>query len=116
MSGVDIAAIIGAVAWGVLVLFLCYLLVSMFRLVNEISAMVKGVTDETVPLIGGLNETVAGVNVELARVDTIIAGVQSITATADQLVGVVHATVSNPLVKTAAFVYGTRNAARKLAD
>jgi hypothetical protein len=57
-----------------------------------------------------VNETVAGVNVELARVDTIVAGVQSITATTDQLVGVVHATVSNPLIKAAAFAAGGQGA------
>ncbi len=114
MSGADWAWIIAASFWGLLVLALCFVMVSVFRLVSELGSLVKGVTDETVPLLGGLNETVAGVNVELARVDTIVAGVQSITATADSLVGVVHATVSNPMIKVAAYAVGAARGAKKL--
>lgn len=114
MTGADWAWIIAASFWGVLVIALCVVMVSVFRLISQVGELVKGVTDETVPLLGGLNETVAGVNVELARVDTIIAGVQSITHTTDQLVGVVHATVSNPLIKVAAYAVGTGRAVRTL--
>lgn len=112
MSGGDWALIIISVFWAVLVVGLCFVLINVFRLVAQVTDMVKGVTDETVPLIGGLSETVSGVNVELARVDTIVAGVQSITATADSLVGVVHATVSNPMIKAAAWMTGTVVATR----
>ena len=119
MSGADWAWIIAASFWGVLVIALCFVMVSVFRLISEVGELVKGVTDQTVPLLGGLNETVAGVNVELARVDTIVAGVQSITATADSLVGVLHATVSNPMIKAAAWMTGTwaaTKSAKKLAE
>lgn len=119
MTGADWAWIIAAGFWGVLVVALCFVMVSVFRLISQVGELVKGVTDQTVPLLGGLNETVAGVNVELARVDTIVAGVQSITATADSLVGVVHATVSNPMIKAAAYLTGTLAAtksAKKLKE
>jgi len=116
VSGADWAWIIAAGFWGLLVIALCVAIIGVFRLLNQITDLVKGVTDETVPLLGGLNETVAGVNVELARVDTIIAGVQSITATADSFVGVIHATVSNPLVKAAALVAGAAKGAKALKD
>jgi uncharacterized protein YoxC len=114
MTGGDWALIIGAAFWGVLVIALCIVLISTLKLVNEIVLTVRGVTNETVGLLGGLNETVAGVNVELARVDTIIAGVQSITATTDSMVGVVHATVSNPLIKGVAYVAGVTKGVEKL--
>lgn len=114
MSGADWAWIIGAGFWGLLVLALCLVLVNVFRLISEISNMVRGVTNQTLPLLGGLNETVAGINVELARVDTIIAGVQSITATTERLVGVLHATVSNPAIKAAAYLAGAARGVRKL--
>jgi hypothetical protein len=116
MSGGDWALIIGAGFWGVLVIGLCVVLIGTLKLINEIVLTVRGVTNETVGLLGGLNETVAGVNVELARVDTIIAGVQSITATTDSMLGVVHAAVSNPLIKSVAFVAGVSKGAQKLAD
>lgn len=110
----DWALIIGASFWGVLVIALCFVLVSVFRLVSEVADLVQGVTSQTVPLLEGLNDTVAGVNVELARLDTIIAGVQSITATTDSLVGVVHATVSNPMIKAAAYAAGAARSYRQL--
>lgn len=116
MSGADWAWIIAASFWGVLVIALCFVMVGVFRLLGQIGQLVEGVTGETVPLLGNVNETVSGVNVELARVDAIIAGVQSITATADQLVGVVHATVSSPMIKVAAYVTGAARGARKLRD
>jgi hypothetical protein len=43
-----------------------------------------------------------------------VAGVQSITATTDQLVGVVHATVSNPVIKVAALSAGVSRAVAHL--
>lgn len=114
MSGADWGWIIIAGFFGLLVLFLCFVLLKVAKLLSGTVDLVKGVTEQTVPLIGGLNETVSGVNVELARVDAIMAGVQSITMTADSLVGVVHATVSNPMIKAAAFVAGTARGAKKM--
>ena len=114
MSGNEIAWLVAAGFWGLLVVALCVVLLAVFRLIANMADMVKGIGDQTVPLIGGLNETVSGINVELARVDTIVAGVQNITATADSLVGVLHATVSNPLIKLVAFSSGAARGVRKL--
>jgi uncharacterized protein YoxC len=116
VTATDWAWIAGAAFWGLLVIALVILIMRAVGLLDEVVRTVRNVTDETVPILRGVNETVAGVNVELARVDTIIAGVQSITATTDQLVGVVHATVSNPLIKAAAFAAGTARAARKMRN
>lgn len=114
MTAVDWAIIAGALFWAVLVVALVVLVAKVVGLLDEIVRTVRNVSDETVPILRGVNETVAGVNVELARVDTIVAGVQSITATTDQLVGVLHATLSNPLIKVAAFGAGVVRAGRKL--
>ncbi|MBW3663955.1 MAG: DUF948 domain-containing protein [Actinobacteria bacterium] len=116
MSGSDWAWIIAASFWGVLVIALSAVLMMLLRVLANVADMVKGITDQTVPLIGGLNETVSGINVELARVDAIVAGVQNITTTADSLVGVVHATLSNPLIKGAAYVAGITKAAKAMKD
>lgn len=112
MSASDWAWVIGAGFWGLLVVVLSVVLVNLFRLISHLGDLVEGITDQTVPLIGGLHETVSGVNVELARVDAIVAGVQSITTTADSMVGVLHATVSNPLIKAAAWAAGASAAAK----
>lgn|GEM_PF-693069 len=114
MDVADWAVVAAAVFWGVLVVSLCVAVLGTLRLLRQTTELVEGVTDQTVALLGSLNETVTGVNVELARVDTIVAGVQSITHSTDQIVGVVHATVSNPLIKVAAFAFGTGRAAKSL--
>ncbi len=108
----DWAVVSAAIFWGVLVVALCVLVTRMMRVLDESVRTIRTVTEEAVPILRGVNETVAGVNTELARVDTIMAGVQSITATTDKLVGVVHQTVSNPLIKAAAFLTGTLRASR----
>ncbi len=115
MTGTDWAWIIAAGFWALLVVVLCIVLLNVFRLISQIGDLVEGITDETVPLIRGVGETVSGVNVQLARVDDVVAGVQHMTSTADSLVTVVHATVSGPLIKVAAFAVGTARGARKLA-
>ncbi|MFN2556013.1 MAG: DUF948 domain-containing protein [Nitriliruptorales bacterium] len=114
MSAADWAWIIATGFWGLLVIVLCIVLLNVSRLISQVTQLVEGVTRETIPLIGSLGETVSGVNVELARVDSIIAGVQSITESADNLAGLLRATVSNPLVKVAAFTTGARRGLKKL--
>lgn len=114
MTGTDIAWIIAAGFWGLLVVVLCVVLFNVFRLISQVGELVEGVTDETVPLIAGVGETVSGINVQLARVDDVLSGVQHMTATADSLVTVVHATISTPLIKVAAFAVGTARGARKM--
>jgi uncharacterized protein YoxC len=110
----DWALLAAAVFWAVLVVALCLAIVGVLRLLRQTTDLVEGVTDQTVALLGTLNETVTGVNVELARVDTIVAGVQSITHSTDQIVGVVHATISNPLIKVAAFAVGAGRTVKQL--
>lgn len=106
MSGSEIAWIVIAGFFGLGVVVLSVVLLNVFRLISQVGDLVEGVTEETVPLIGSVNETVSGVNVELARVDAIMAGVQNMTSTADSLVSVLHATVANPLVKAAGYLAG----------
>lgn len=108
-------AIVGAVVfWGVLVFALSLALWRTVGLLEQATTTLRQTTEKTLVTLDGVNESVAAVNVELARVDTIIAGVQSITSTTDQLVGVVHATVSNPLVKVAGFAAGAVQASRRM--
>jgi hypothetical protein len=112
----DWMIVLAAAAWVALVVALCLLVARAIRAVDEVIGAVRTVSDETVPILRGVNETVSGVNVELARVDTIVAGVQSITATTDQLVGVVHATVTHPIIKGAAITAGVSRAYRTFRE
>lgn len=116
MTTRDWAIIFAVVFWGALVVVACWALTKVVALLEEATRDLRETTDRILPTLEQVTETAAGVNVELARVDTIVAGVQSITATTDQLVGVVHATVSNPLIKAAAFTAGAARAGKKLRE
>ncbi len=112
----DWAIVFAVMFWGLLVVVACWTLSKVAGLLEEATRDLRETTDRILPTLEQLTETTAGLNVELARVDTIIAGVQSITSTTDRLVSVLHATISNPLVKVAAFAAGTARAAKRLRE
>jgi uncharacterized protein YoxC len=110
LSGGEVAGLIVAVFWGVLVCFIAFVLVKLGKVVGDTSKLVQGVTDQTVPLLGEVTVSVTHVNAELERVDAITANVQSISTNVSALTGVFAATLGSPLIKVAAFSYGVRRA------
>lgn len=111
MSGGEIAGLIAASAFLLLVGILAIPLVKLGKVLGAAEEMVRGVTDKTIPLLGEVTTTVVHTNVELERVDAITANVQSITTNAKALTDVFAATMGGPIVKVAAFSYGVRRAA-----
>ena len=61
--------------------------------------------------LGQVQVSLDGVNVQLAKVDTMTTHAQNVTASIANLVTVVSAAAANPLVKVASFGYGLRKAA-----
>ena len=116
MSAVDWAWFAVAVLVGVLVVVLCVVMANLFRVITSTKELIDGVTSQTVPLLQQVNGTVGLVNQELARVDGILATAETVTGTVGHMVEVVSSTVSSPLVKASAFVYGLRKAAGKAAE
>lgn len=110
LSGGEIAGLIVAVFWAVLVCFMAFVLIKLGQVVGETSKLVTGITDQTVPLLGEVTTSVVHVNSELERVDAITANVQTITTNASALSSVFAATLGSPLIKVAAFSYGVRRA------
>jgi uncharacterized protein YoxC len=110
LSGGEVAGLIVAVFWGVLVCFIAFVLVKLGKVVGETGKLVSGVTDQTVPLLSEVTSSVVHVNVELERVDAITANVQTISGNVSALSGVFAATLGSPIIKVAAFSYGVRRA------
>src|SRR4051794_25862315 len=108
LSGGEIAGLIVAVFWAILVCFMAYVLVKLGKVVGDTSKLVTGVTDQTVPLLGEVTSSVVHVNLELERVDAITANVQTISSNVSALTGVFAATLGSPVIKVAAFSYGVR--------
>jgi uncharacterized protein YoxC len=110
MSGGEVAGLIVAVFWAILVCFLAYVLVALAKVLRETGSLVRGVTDQTVPLLGEVTTTVSSTNAQLVRVDAITSNAQTVTSNVASLSTLFAATLGSPLVKVAAFSYGVRRA------
>ena len=110
MSVGDVAGLIAAVAFVLLVGILAIPLVKLGGVLDETRNAIKGVSDETVPLIGEVTTTVTTANAQLVRVDAITSNVQAATTNVSALTALLAATLGNPVIKVAAFSYGVRSA------
>jgi len=110
----DISLIILAAFWGLLVFFLAAVLVIMVRVLESTKMLIDGVRSETVPLLGEVKHTVEGVNKELERADTIMESAGRMTKSVERITVVVEQTVSNPLIKFAAFAAGASRAFKRV--
>jgi uncharacterized protein YoxC len=125
MDAGEIAGLIAAGAFLMLVLVLTVPILKLGRTVDAATRAINDVVDRTGPLLTNVNTTVEnvntalgqvqvsldGVNVQLAKVDTMTEHAQNVTANVANLVTVVSAAAANPLVKVASFGYGLRKAA-----
>jgi uncharacterized protein YoxC len=125
MDAGQIAALVAAGAFLMLVIVLAVPILRVRHTVDAATRAINDLNDRTGPLLGNVTDTVAnmnaalgqvqtsldGVNVQLAKVDTMTGHAQNVTATIANLVTVVSAAAANPLIKVASFGYGLRKAA-----
>ncbi|OZM73031.1 DUF948 domain-containing protein [Amycolatopsis antarctica] len=112
MSAGQIAALIAAGAFVLLVLLLAIPLMKLGRTLDEATIAIRKAHENTDPLLHGANDTLTHVNAQLERVDGITAGAQTVTSNVSALSSVFTATLGGPLVKTAALSYGVSKAVR----
>ena len=109
----DFVGLAFAFFFALAVVFLCFVLLKVAKILEETQRLVAGITDKTVPLLGEVTTSVVHVNEELVRVDAITANVQSMTGNLSSLTSLFAATLGSPVIKVAAFSYGVRKAAGK---
>jgi hypothetical protein len=112
VSAGQIAALIAAGAFVLLVLFLVIALIKLGRTLDEATIAIRKAHQNTDPLLHGANDTITHVNTQLQRVDGITANAQAVSGNVSALSSVFTATLGGPLVKTAAFSYGVSKALR----
>ncbi|MEU3355488.1 DUF948 domain-containing protein [Streptomyces sp. NPDC037389] len=110
MSGGEVAGILVAVFWAILVSFIALVLVRLAQTLRAATKLVDDISEQAVPLLADASATVRSANTQLARVDSITADVQEVTANASALSSTVSSAFGGPLVKVAAFGYGVRRA------
>ncbi len=125
MGAGEVAALVAAGAFLMLVLVLAVPILRLRHTVDAATRAINDVNDRTAPLLANVTATVDnvntalgqvqvsldGVNVQLAKIDTMTSHAQNVTANVANLATVVSAAAANPLVKIASFGYGLRRAA-----
>ena len=112
MSVGQIAAIIAAVAFVVLVLLLAIPLIKLGKTLDEATIAIRKAHEGTGPLLDGAGTTITTVNAQLERVDGMTASAQAVAANTKALSSVFTATLGGPLIKVAALSYGLRKASQ----
>ncbi|MGW0704748.1 DUF948 domain-containing protein [Streptomyces sp. NPDC002643] len=110
VSGGEVAGILVAVFWAILVSFLAVALARLAQTLKATTKLVADVTDQAVPLLAEASTAVRSAQTQLDRVDAIASDVQEVTSNASALSTTVASTFGGPLVKVAAFGYGVRRA------
>lgn len=110
MSGGEVAGILVAVFWAILVSFLAVVLVRLAQTLRATTKLVAEVTEQAVPLLADASTAVRSAQTQIERVDAIASDVQEVTSNASALSTTVASTFGGPLVKVAAFGYGVRRA------
>ena len=106
----DIAGLIAALAFAYAVIRLGSVIGKAGKVLDEARIGVRGVSEQTVPLLSQVTDTVASTNEQIVRVDTITANVAAMSTNVNALTSLFAATLGSPVVKVAAFSYGVRSA------
>ena len=112
MTGSDIAGLIAAGVFAILVGMLAIPLVKLGRVFDETSAAIRGASDGITPLLDEAVTTLSETNKQIARVDSITTSVDEAAKNLSAVVALFSASVGRPLIKMAAFSAGVRAAIR----
>lgn len=108
MSGGDIAGLIAAGVFAVLVGIIAVPLIKLGRVFDSTSEAIKEASDGLTPILDESATTLREANAQIARVDTITRDVAEVTGNVNALVALTAATVGGPLIKLAGFTAGVR--------
>jgi uncharacterized protein YoxC len=110
LDGGDVALIVLSAFWGLLVLFLCIVLINTFRVLESTKMLIDVMREETVPLLREVKGSLERTNRELDRVDVLLEATGEIVGRVRRISGLVEEVVSGPLVKLISLGVGVRKA------
>jgi uncharacterized protein YoxC len=113
LDGGDVALIVLSAFWGLLVLFLCIVLVNTFRVLESTKMMIDALREETVPILHEVKGSVERTNRELDRVDGMLVAADEVVGRVRRVSKLVEDAVSSPLVKLIGLGAGLRKAATR---
>jgi uncharacterized protein YoxC len=101
MSGSEIASLIAAGGFVLLVLFLAIPILKLGKLIDRSADSVTQMTEEITPLVAELTVTLEETNRQLKKIDSITNDVSSVTTNLSSLVAVFTSALGGPLAKLA---------------
>jgi hypothetical protein len=113
-TGGDVALIILAGFWALLVGFLCYVLIATVSILQSTKILIDTMREETVPLLREVKSSVERVNRELDRVDGMLESAGTVVGKVEKISGLVEHAVTSPLVKLISVGAGLRMAASRV--
>ncbi|PJI85633.1 DUF948 domain-containing protein [Luteimicrobium subarcticum] len=110
MSVGDVAGLIAAIAFVLLVGVLALPLLKLGKVFDETRSSVKQLTDHSLPILDEAATALTSANGQLEKVDVVTTAAAQVSENVSALTALYAATVGRPLVKVAAFSYGVRRA------
>ena len=111
LTGGETALIVVAVFGGLLVLFLCLVLLNTFRVLEATRLTVDAMREETVPLLREIKGSVERTNGHLDRVGGVLDSVGGIVGRVERFTGLIEHAASSPIVKFLSVGAGVKKAA-----
>ncbi len=97
MNVTDVASLIAAIAFAVLVIFFVVTLVKLSRTLDAASAAIRETGDSLIPLLDELTETTKQTNKQLSKIDVITDNVVDATTNLSSLISSLTSTINGPL-------------------
>ncbi|MGW4794738.1 DUF948 domain-containing protein [Nonomuraea sp. NPDC004297] len=106
----EVAGLIAATGWVVLVCVMAMVLVKLARLLTETTKAVSELNNRLAPLLDDMSVTVSETNRQLVAVEAIANDVKQVSGHAAKLSGVTQTIFTGPLIKVSSLGYGVRRA------
>jgi uncharacterized protein YoxC len=114
LTGGDVALIVLAIGWVVLVLALCVVLLNTYRVLESTKLTIDAMREETVPLLREVKGSVERTNRELDRVDDMLVSATAVVGRVERLTGLVEQAAASPIVKVISLGAGLRKGFSKV--
>ena len=112
----NIASIIAAIAFAVLVLFLALPLWKLGKLFDQIRVSVREIASSTDLTVNELNATVKDAHAQLEHIDTVTTSSARVAQDISAISTLVSSSIARPLIRLAAFSQTTRDFVTKKHD
>ncbi|NUW45650.1 DUF948 domain-containing protein [Nonomuraea rhodomycinica] len=106
----EVAGLIAATGWIVLVCVLTLVLVRLARLLTETTRAVSDLSSRVAPLLDDVSVTVNETNRQLVAVEAIAQDLKQVSGHAAKLSAVTQTIFTGPLIKVSSLVHGVRRA------